>query len=172
MTVGDHRPRVPAQDRRTPVDLDVDLDAHRPLGAPAAPGRSAVRRQHVTLPPQPESVPAGRHFLRLMLLEWGLREATETVELAASELLTNAVVHARTSFDVTIVAQDDLTVSVRDTGGSFPTHLEEWGTGVHAPDGDSEGGRGLLIVAAVADEWGTTSDGSATTVWFQVPLPS
>jgi anti-sigma regulatory factor (Ser/Thr protein kinase) len=106
-----------------------------------------------------------------MLQEWGLQAASDTVELAASEILTNAVLHARTSFQVTVVAGDDVTVSVRDTGRSFPTHLPSTGGGVEPPDFDSEGGRGLMIVAAVTDDWGIARNGSSTTVWFQVRLP-
>ena len=150
--------------------MTVEPDVRRLQGRPVAPRRNGVRQHDLTLPAQPESVPAARHFLRMMLLEWGLHEATETVELAASELLTNAVMHARTPFEVTVVAEDDVTVSVRDTGGPFPTHLLSEG-GVDVPGWDSEGGRGLLIVAAVADDWGMISEGSSTTVWFQVRLP-
>jgi anti-sigma regulatory factor (Ser/Thr protein kinase) len=106
-----------------------------------------------------------------MLHEWGLHAVSPTVELAASELLTNAVMHARTSFEVSVVAQDDLEVSVRDTGASSFPDPASTGTAVDGPGRDSEGGRGLLIVAAITDAWGITRHSNGTTAWFRLRLP-
>lgn len=130
-----------------------------------------ARRADVTLPAQPESVPAGRHFLNLHLREWGLDAATDAAGLAASELLTNAVLHARTPVRMTVVAEDHLVVSVHDSG-------DDWSAGrrravvsaMALPDEYSEGGRGLTLVAALSDDWGIDADGTGTTVWFQVAL--
>ena len=141
------------------------------LADPSLATTSRVRRQDLTLPPQVESVPAARHFLKLQLREWGLQAASDTVEIAASELLTNAVVHARTSFDVTIILDDNLTVSVRDTGGCFPRELRTGTEELELPPWDREGGRGLALVAAITDGWGLTANDSSTTVWFHVRLP-
>jgi len=118
------------------------------------------------MPAQPESVTAARHFLCQMLSAWGLAELTDTVALAASELLTNAVVHARTSFEVTVLADQDLLVSVRDS--AVPWRL---GQPADLPDWPQESGRGLALVAAVSHQWGVRPEPDGKTVWFTVALP-
>lgn len=36
---------------------------------------------------------------------------------------------------------------------------------------EAEGGRGLLIVSALADTWGNSPGGRGKTVWFELPTP-
>ena len=135
------------------------------------PLRIAARREHITLPPQPESVPAARHFLKMQLQQWGLQAVTDAVELAVSEVVTNAVLHARTPFEVAVLVEDDLEVTVRDTAGAFP--VRRWPEQEDPrPDWDSEGGRGLALVKAVTDDCGVCTDDRGSTVWFRVDLPS
>jgi anti-sigma regulatory factor (Ser/Thr protein kinase) len=71
---------------------------------------------------------------------------TGVVELVVSELVGNAVRHAWTRIDVTLVRSPGrVNVAVRDYV-SAPAHIG-------GPAGD---GRGLLIVDAVATHWGCT----------------
>lgn len=130
-------------------------------------------RQHrVRFPAQPESVPAGRHFLTMTLMEWDLTGLVETVALASSEVLTNAVVHARTAFEVEVRAREHLVVSVHDGGplwtgaaaGGLPQPLA-------LPGWDVESGRGLALVEAVSDAWGVRRDVHGKTVWFSLAIP-
>ena len=41
---------------------------------------------------------------------------------------------------------------------------------VQAPDDDSPGGRGLLIIEALSQEWGVEPRGDGKAVWFEVGL--
>ena len=85
------------------------------------------------------------------------RDTVETVELIASELATNAVRHAHTSFAMTIEANGEIRVEVSDSGGGRPTAL--------SPEPRDLTGRGLRIVEALSDAWGVTLRPEGKTVW-------
>jgi anti-sigma regulatory factor (Ser/Thr protein kinase) len=90
-------------------------------------------------------------------------EAAETAELLTSELVTNALMHG--SGRITVVMEHDrdgLAVTVCDDEPALPALPD--------PDPLSLGGRGLHLVAALADAWGVTPvDGSpGKGVWFRL----
>lgn len=98
-------------------------------------------------------------------------EAKETVTLVVAELAANAVRHGRVrgrGFLVRLVPSEDVVrVEVLDARVDRLPAL--------APEPD-EGGRGLLLVAALAEEWGVelSPDGAHKTVWAELalsPLP-
>ncbi|MBV2357056.1 ATP-binding protein [Streptomyces sp. J2-1] len=79
------------------------------------------------------------------------RTAPDTIDsvlLTVSELVTNAHVHAQSAAQL-ILAWDRecLHVTVHDSSGRLPEQRR--------PDGGALGGRGLLLVDALADEWET-----------------
>ncbi|HEX2295673.1 MAG TPA: ATP-binding protein [Actinomycetota bacterium] len=78
-------------------------------------------------------------------------ETVELLKLVATELVTNAVRHARTEKVVVFVrvGAPSLLVKVCDRGPGVDTH-------VHEADLLDEGGRGLFLVEAVAESWGTS----------------
>ena len=129
------------------------------------------RHERLGLPGQPQSVSTGRHFLTLTLAEWGLSPLTETVALAATEVLTNAVVHAGTPIEVVVQLAEELTVSVRDDGPPWTAEPAGPG-GVGLPPWDSEGGRGLALIEAVSDAWGVRTEPAGKTVWFSLARPA
>lgn len=89
-------------------------------------------------------------------------ESVDDVQLAASELIANAVEHGRGP--VTVRASHDgvrLRVAVHDRGGGRPI--------VGADHGLGERGRGMQIVAAVAASWGCDVVGGGKTVWAEFP---
>lgn len=96
------------------------------------------------------SVPAAREFVRGAVADWGFGARLDDVLLCVSELATNALVHGAPpgrGYLVRLLLEEGgaaLRVEVHDSGGGQP--------GVREPDGES--GRGLLLVAAVADRWG------------------
>ncbi|MGH8928741.1 MAG: ATP-binding protein, partial [Acidimicrobiia bacterium] len=78
-----------------------------------------------------------------------------------SELVTNAVLHARTPFLVKVtVAPDLIRVSVTDGDRTQPLMKQH---GLSDPTG-----RGLRIVDAMADRWGVDPDVDGKTVWFEL----
>jgi Histidine kinase-like ATPase domain len=99
------------------------------------------------------AVPCARLRARLVLWEWGLGGLGETVELAVSELMSNAVTASRTleggPFPVGCWLLSDgkcVLVLVWDACPDPPVRLH--------PDGDTEGGRGLMLVEALSTRWG------------------
>jgi anti-sigma regulatory factor (Ser/Thr protein kinase) len=87
--------------------------------------------------------------------------------LVASELVTNAVVHARTPSVMALrLANDTLHVSVRDNDPRPMFRPVPGLSGAH--DGDH--GRGLLILDAMADEWGTHPTADGKVVWATISV--
>ena len=110
----------------------------------------------------PRSVAHARRFARALLEEWGAPELTDNAALVVSELVTNAVVHTGTTavVDLRLDAQT-LRVEVED---QHPSRALP--TGVASPDGESEGGRGLLITSALASSWGVEYTQASKRVWL------
>jgi anti-sigma regulatory factor (Ser/Thr protein kinase) len=107
---------------------------------------------------RPESVTAARHFVRNVLCARE-RGAIEAAELMTSELATNAVRHARSAFELTVrTTSEEIRVEVRDMGEGQPTP--------GSPSPGERSGRGLRIVQAMADSWGTASTSGGKLVWF------
>ncbi|MGW6054548.1 ATP-binding SpoIIE family protein phosphatase [Streptomyces sp. NPDC055189] len=111
------------------------------------------------------SVPAGRRFLRAQLAEWGLLAQADTALLLASELLTNAFRHARGPIDLRVWhSVRELGVEITDRSTPRPRARLAGST--------EEDGRGLCLVEALADAWGTRPTISGKTVWFTMLLAS
>ena len=122
------------------------------------------RTRQLSLPGELASVPAGRHFVRDLLLEWGFPEAVDDAALAVTELMANAVKHARSPLVVTVRVEEQIVVSVRDAHPRL-THP------VGPVPALAESGRGLRIVAAVSADWGVVTDADGKSLWFSLPLP-
>jgi anti-sigma regulatory factor (Ser/Thr protein kinase) len=112
-------------------------------------------------PPEPSSVTAARHFVAESLEADGCPRATiETAKLLVSELASNAVLHARSPFQVSLSQHDhSLTVAVTDASTRRPT-----------PGAVSAcGGRGLHLVEALANDWGVHDREDGKAVYFHLP---
>jgi anti-sigma regulatory factor (Ser/Thr protein kinase) len=112
------------------------------------------------------SVPVARQFVAeaLSALE---PEVGEMAALLVSELATNAIVHATSDFAVTVrypTPWGRVRVEVVDGVPGEPTPLRPPPTALH--------GRGLLLVASLADEWGVEETDSEVgkTIWFELAL--
>lgn len=81
------------------------------------------------------------------------------VRLVASELATNALVHAQTRFTITMSADDRTVVlTVRDDSDALPVR--------RTAEVTDSGGRGLDIVDMVSLGWGVDEDPSGSkSVW-------
>lgn len=127
--------------------------------APAMPGHRSVRWR---MPPRLESVPRTRELVRGTLRDWGLESLVDTTELLMSELVTNAVRHARGDIEIQMAKGESLVVEVADDDERLPHRTEV------TPE--DERGRGLALVNVVAQEWGARSITSGKVVWFELPL--
>lgn len=132
-------------------------------GAMSAPRRHPIGRMTVIrrYESHPDAVPAARRLTRRLRAVVD-SEVVERVELAISELVTNAVRHAPPD-GVTVrlsTSMDAVRVEVTDRGGGEVT-MRSRST---KPDG-----HGLALVDAIADQWGVVRD-TATTVWVEIAL--
>ncbi|MFD6996392.1 ATP-binding protein [Streptomyces mirabilis] len=122
------------------------------------------------LPRHARSVGRARTLFRQQAASWALPEdITETAELLLSELMTNAYRHAKVSpgreiWARCVLTEDRLRVTVTDANDRLPTPREA------SPK--EESGRGLTLVAMLADEWGVEKreGGIGKVVWFEVQL--
>ena len=115
----------------------------------------------VSLPAEPTSASRARTFVRDSLAEWGAEDFEEPATLLTSELVTNAVLHARSAVDVTVrLADGELWVGVSDSGTGPPVR-KRYGA-------DAGTGRGLLLVERIASAWGTELTASGKVVWFRL----
>ena len=88
-------------------------------------------------------------------------ELLDRVLLCASELVTNAVEHARTWSDVRLaVADERVRIEVDDLSEQLPA--------VRHPDPMSVRGRGMLIVDTCSDRWGVERHPGGKTVWCEL----
>jgi anti-sigma regulatory factor (Ser/Thr protein kinase) len=113
------------------------------------------------------SVPAARKFVRTAVTDWGLGARIDDVLLCVSELATNALLHGVPpghGYQLKLWLYGDglLRVEVHDSGDGEP--------GVREPDGES--GRGLLLVAALADNWGVGERDPGKIVWCEFVVSS
>jgi PAS domain S-box-containing protein len=114
------------------------------------------------LPAEPAVVADVRARAARQLAAWGLEEITFTTELIVSELLTNAIRHAQPPIQVRMILDGTLSCEVSD-GSSTAPHLRR-------ADRYDEGGRGLLLVARLAEHWGTRHTRTGKTIWTEQPL--
>jgi PAS domain S-box-containing protein len=115
------------------------------------------------LPDEPEAAPIARAAVRRQMEIWKIDpESAFTAELITSELVSNAVRYGAPPLRLRLILDRRLTCEVSDAATSAP-HLK------HARTVD-ETGRGLFIIANVADNWGTRYHAQGKTVWAQLPL--
>jgi PAS domain S-box-containing protein len=115
------------------------------------------------LPADPAVVADARARAARQLAVWGLEEVTFTTELLVSELVTNAIRHAQQPIQLRIILDGDLSCEVFDGSNSAPQ--------LRRADRYDEGGRGLMLVAQLADRWGTRHTSSGKIIWAQQALP-
>jgi anti-sigma regulatory factor (Ser/Thr protein kinase) len=113
------------------------------------------------LPAHRSSPRRARQFVDEVLHRWHRDGAIDRLSLIASELVTNAVRHARTEITIELTSEDgSLLLEVFDRGAGEPTFLD-------SPP-DRPGGLGLPIVEALASSWGTRPREGGKCVWAEV----
>ncbi|MGD6753412.1 ATP-binding protein [Streptomyces sp. BH105] len=123
---------------------------------------------------QPVSVGQARSFVAAALTGWEPDDRLDDVKVCVSELATNAIRHGSRvgrGFFVRVTSRDErLRVEVRDGGSS-----DGQAPYVKEPAADVDSGRGLYLVATLADDWGVNRhEGPGHTVWaeFKVGPPN
>ena len=122
-------------------------------------------QERLALEPVPTAARVGRGFLREVCDRWGLQGLADGAALLASELVTLAVVHARTALELRVELHGPrLRVAVKDQDPDLLRLLA-------AKEGaDRE--RALLVVDQVATAWGVRQDGAGgKTAWCTLDLP-
>ena len=115
------------------------------------------------LPPHPASTRAARAFVAEHLRTWDLDPAIDDATLLVSELVTNAILHARTPIDLVVrKVKTAVRVEVFDEGSGVAQPIY--------PDLEAAAGRGLGLVQAVATRWGVDDADIGKTVWFEIAL--
>ncbi|MBV9314383.1 MAG: ATP-binding protein [Pseudonocardia sp.] len=123
-----------------------------------------LRRQR-DLPSHDTAPSAARLFVRESCKVWLVPMALQEVaELVSSELVSNAVEHARSSSQLTLtLTRSALRVSVRDfRPGPIPR--------TRPINIDACRGRGLQLVATLAQAWGVEPHSDGKTIWASLPL--
>jgi ABC-type branched-subunit amino acid transport system ATPase component/anti-sigma regulatory factor (Ser/Thr protein kinase) len=178
------------EDRSRDIDVGLELLRGALAGAGRTPEQSCERALDALLPANPKddialliarthglpddhiarwevpSDPAAVGLVRdqadRQLAVWGLDELAFTTELILSELVTNAIRYATGPITVRILRARTLICEVADTSNTSP-HLRYAAT-------TDEGGRGLFLVAQLAEHWGTRYTPAGKIIWAEQPF--
>ena len=120
----------------------------------------------VTLPGAVSSVPTARRFVESILTAWGGTDVAWTATLLASELATNCALHAGTEFALRVTLESGaVRLEVTDRSPRLPQP--------RAFRSQATTGRGLQLVAALAESWGVEPLVDGKTVWARLaPSPA
>ncbi|MEU8587266.1 SpoIIE family protein phosphatase [Streptomyces sp. NPDC048664] len=155
-----------ARSDRRRDDAVLLLARYEGAGGEGAPRTAGLHIQRRDL----HGVKAARGFVADRLRSWGLPEVADDLQLAVSEIVTNALVHAGSDVDVRLRAfPDRLRLEVRDSDSNppvpSPLSVSEEGSA------EAEHGRGMCIVQALAGQWNSSPNGRGKTVSLDMPLP-
>jgi anti-anti-sigma factor len=177
MEVAANRPRHPApvvlcaasgQPARmlAAVDSDGRLPRYATVTEAVADPQERLRWAQLTLTCDLSAPRWARRFATTTCTTWGLPAVADEVALLASELVTNAVVHAGGAAQILLQrCGEDLTVAVLDGSDAAPTarSAQPW----------EESGRGLHLVEALSRADGTyPRPGGGKVVWCTIQLPT
>ncbi|TLS40473.1 PAS domain S-box protein [Streptomyces montanus] len=110
----------------------------------------------------PRAAGQARRHVREQLSVWGLDDLTPTTELLASELVGNVVRHAKGPVSLRLLHSTELTCEVFDGSLTMPRIRR-------ATDTD-EGGRGLQLITALSQRWGTRYTATGKCIWAEQAL--
>ncbi|CAL9351182.1 hypothetical protein SUDANB6_00471 [Streptomyces sp. enrichment culture] len=144
-------------------DVAFLLLRRRGLDAPRTGGRL---QQHVA-PGDAEALAGARHMIRAAVTAWGAEERADEIELAADELVTNALMHTEGAAVVTLRvltgADRRLRVEVEDSSSALPRRRDAGEAGAS--------GRGLVLIETLTEAWGVEARGGGKCVWCEFVVP-
>ncbi|BEP12421.1 hypothetical protein acdb102_07320 [Acidothermaceae bacterium B102] len=152
-----------------------------------------VAQQH--FPDDPAAVSPARLFVGVTLRRWDLGALVPDGELAVSEMLTNAMVHARPPIVVMVCVTEGITeIVVTDSDprtprlrpqrrdlladlDALPLGIEDHADPRHpglryGPSGSIAAGRGLIILDAISTAWGVRRHDHGKDVWARLAVPT
>ncbi|MGC2998694.1 ATP-binding protein, partial [Streptomyces sp. G35A] len=154
------------------------IPTQRETAPRASEARECVRVE-ATLSGSPLAPGSARALLRKALTEWaqlGLPgaehltgRAGDDATLVASELVTNAVVHAGTDVHLTCRLEEGAGALVVEVSDRHPSRAPRGSEQEALPQDAPEYGRGLPLVAALSEAWGITYRPGTKTVWARLP---
>lgn len=113
------------------------------------------------LPSEAVSPRAARRFVGQQLVALGMAELDDRASLVVSELVTNAVLHARTDLEIAVSRiERGVRIEVSDRSPARPVRRT---SGLEASTG-----RGLLLIETAADDWGVVLRQDGKTVWCEL----
>ena len=123
------------------------------------------RRLLMTLPASSESVRTGRYVTRMVLSAWRLSRLEEDAVLVVSELLTNAVRHARGTGAIEL----DLHATPAWLRIEIQDHDRQWPR-PRIVNELSESGFGFVLIDALAASWGVRETETGKAVWAELDV--
>ncbi|MCA1657509.1 MAG: ATP-binding protein [Actinobacteria bacterium] len=113
------------------------------------------------MPAEPASAAAARRHIRELLDAWDAADFEDAAVLLTSELVTNALLHARSAAELHVrLADGRLRVGVTDATPVTPVR-KRYGK-------EAATGRGLLLIETMASAWGTEPVDGGKVVWFEL----
>jgi anti-sigma regulatory factor (Ser/Thr protein kinase) len=148
---------------RTAVSRYVPMYPSVAAAASFVRSQPAPHRLRDTLAPTSDALAAARTLVAEACRAWKQPAVSDVAQLIVTELVGNAVRHAGTPIELTVALRRRyMHVAVRDQSPRLPR------LGGGSPDAD--GGRGLIVVEALAASWGTTRTDDGKVVWATLPL--
>jgi anti-sigma regulatory factor (Ser/Thr protein kinase) len=120
----------------------------------------------VDLLPVSASVPVARHLTVDLMRAWGVPQDRDDAALLVTELVANVVDHVQGEASLTLelaVSDGWLRIAVVDGSSVRPV--------VRELEKEQPRGRGLLLVQAIADRWGSEDHRGGKRVWFELAPP-
>ncbi|WP_425247931.1 SpoIIE family protein phosphatase [Streptomyces sp. NEAU-NA10] len=116
-----------------------------------------------SLPDDPRAAGQAREYVRSQLDVWGLDDLAMTTELLVSELVGNVIRHASGPIRLRLLRSRSLICEVYDGSLTSPR--------IRRAGYTDEGGRGLHLVAALSQRWGTRHLDEGKCIWTEQDLP-
>jgi DNA-binding response OmpR family regulator len=124
-------------------------------------GRAPTQRASARFQADVDSVPLAREFVRRQLREWGTDRMLDQASLVVTELASNAVLHARSPYDVRIThAEGVLRIEVADGDAGTPEPQPFSAV--------AESGRGIVLVSAMSASWGIDARPDGKVTWAEL----
>ena len=117
------------------------------------------------LPARASSAGVAREVVAWQLREWHIESLCDDAAVVVTELISNAVRHAKTELELKLVhLPDGVRLEVSD--GSMAPPIKRPATSV------DEGGRGLHLVDALSTRYGVDTESGGKRVWAEMLLPA